>query len=80
MAFQLAIPFPSEAEALRVLAQEQRRWTATQRLSAVVDVLAAGEALSHAGGVREAQLQYHLSLEEDWRRRMKEFIQQHVAS
>ena len=80
MAFHLAIAFPSEAEALRVHAQAQRRWTATQRLSAVADVLAAGEALSHAGGVREAQLQFHLSLEEDCRRRMKEFIKQHVAS
>ena len=80
MAFHLAIPFPSEADALRKHAQAEQGWTATQRLLAVADALAAGEAMSLAGGLREAQLRYHLSLEEEWRRRMKEFIKQHVAS
>lgn len=80
MAFHLAIPFPSEAEALRKHAQAERRWTATQRLWAVADALAAGEALSRAGGMHEAQLRYQQTLEEEWRRRMQEFIQQHVAS
>jgi hypothetical protein len=52
--------------------------TPTQRLQAVVDVLSAAEALSIAGGVREAQLKYHQGLEDEWRQRMKEFIAQHV--
>lgn len=80
MAFHLPIAFPSEAEALRQQAQAEQCWTPTQRLLAVADILAASEVLSQAGGVRAAQLQYHQGLEDDWRRRMREFIQQHVAS
>jgi hypothetical protein len=80
MPFHLAIPFPSEAEALRKTARVEQQWTPTQRLFAVVDALCAAEAFSQAGGVREAQLKYHHSLEEEWQRRMKEFIKQYVRS
>jgi hypothetical protein len=56
----------------------ERQWTPAQRLLAVVDALAAAEALSQAGTVRKAQLKYHEDLEEEWRRRMKEFIKRHA--
>jgi hypothetical protein len=78
MTFHLELAFPSEAEELRQHSQAARRLTPTQRLLAVVDALGAAEALSRAGGVREAQLLYQQRLEEDWRRRIKEFFQQHV--
>lgn len=80
MSFHLAIPFASEAEALRKHLQREQQWSPGQRLLAVVDALAAVEALSRAGRVREAQLKYHRDLENAWRRQMKEFIRQHVAS
>jgi hypothetical protein len=80
MAFRVAIPFPSEAEALRKLVRAELRMTPMQRWAAVVDVLATAEVLSRAGGVREAQLKYQQGLEEEWRRRMREFIKHHVAS
>jgi predicted secreted protein len=80
MAFHLAVPFPSEAEALQKQAQAERHLTATQRLAAVADALAAVEALSRAGGLREAQLAYQQAQEDEWRRRMAEFIKKHVAS
>lgn len=80
MPFQLAVPFPSEAEALRRHLQTEQRLTPGQRLSAVADALAAVEALSQASGVRHAQLQYHQHLEDEWQRLMREFIQQHVPA
>jgi hypothetical protein len=80
MTLHLAIRFPSEADALRLHLRAEQRWTASQKLFAAANALAAAEALSQAGEVREAQLKYHASLEEDWRRRMKEFIKHHVPS
>jgi hypothetical protein len=80
MAFHLGIAFPSEADELRKHSQAAQRLTPTQRLLTVVDALAAAEAMSHAGGVRDAQLKYQQGLEDAWRRRMKEFIHQHLAS
>jgi len=80
MSFHLAIPFPSEAEALRKQSRVEQKWTGMQKLFAVIDALAAAEVFSLAGGVREAQLKYHQSLEEEWQRRMKEFIKQHASS
>jgi hypothetical protein len=80
MGFHLAIPFPSEAEALRKDTQAARAWTASRRLLAVADALAAAEALSQAGEVRAAQLRYHERLEAEWRRRMQEFLKEHGAS
>jgi hypothetical protein len=80
MVLQLGFEFPTEAEALRKHLHAEKGWKPSQRLLAVADALAAAEALSHAGGGRAAQLKYHQSLEEEWRRRMTEFIQQHVGS
>jgi hypothetical protein len=80
MPVQLPIAFPSEAEALRQYCLAQAGWTPTQRLLAVVDTLAAAEALSEAGGRREEQLKYQQGLEDEWRRRMMEFIKQHVRT
>ena len=80
MTLELGIPFPSEAEALRKEASAIRHWTPQQRWQAVVDTIVTAEALSRAGTVREAQLRYQQRLEDEWRRRMKEFIQQHAAS
>ena len=79
MALHLTIAFPSEARALREQMQSNQG-TPTQRLQAVVDALAATEAISHAGAVRPAQLQYHAHQEEEWQRRMKEFITKHVST
>jgi hypothetical protein len=80
MAIRLAIPFPTERSELRSQFAAERHWTLAQRLLAVVDALAAAEALFQAGTVREAQLKYHEDLEEEWRRRMKEFIQRHALA
>jgi hypothetical protein len=80
MPLKLQIPFAAEAEALRKQLRGERRLTPSQRLRAVADAVAAAEALSHAGKVREAQLRYHQGLEKEWQRRMKEFIARHVTS
>jgi hypothetical protein len=80
MAVRVAIAFPSEAEALRKQAQAERRLTPVQRLQAVADVVAAAEALARAGNGWAAQREHQRRLEEEWRRRIKEFIAQHVAS
>lgn len=77
---RVAIPFPSEAEALSKQAQAVRHLTALERMLAVADLLTAGETLARAGGVYEAQCQYQQRLEDEWRRRMQEFIQEHGAS
>ena len=79
MSFTLPIPFPSECEALRNHLRTERHLTPAQRLLAVVDALAAAEALSQAGQVRAAQLEYQQALEDDWRSRMMEFIKQHIV-
>jgi hypothetical protein len=78
MAIHFGIPFPTERSELRRQLAAERQWTLAQRLLAVVDALAAAEALSKSGTVREAQLKYHEDLEEEWRRRMKEFIKLHA--
>jgi hypothetical protein len=80
MALDLGISFPSEAESLRKQWEAEKHLTPEQRLLAVVDALTAAEALSNAGGLRQAQLKYQATLEEDWRERMKEFIKKHVIS
>lgn len=77
---RVVIPFPSEPEALYKQARAERRLTAQQRILAVADLVTAGETLARAGGVYEAQRQYQQRLEDEWRRCMREFIQQHVAS
>lgn len=79
MPIDLNIPFPSEAEALRKQAEVERDWTPTQRLRAMLDLLAAGEKLSKAGTIRIAQLKYHDELEKEENRRMMEVIAQHVV-
>ena len=76
----LPISFPSEAQQLREQLRAYAGATAEQRLEAVADTLAAVEALSIAGGRREAQLRYHDSCEREGRDRIREFIAQHVAS
>ena len=69
--------FLSEAEALRQHLRMEKDLTPSQRLHAVGDILAAAAALSQAGKMREAQVRHQIGLEEDWRRRMKEFIALH---
>lgn len=75
----LHVRFPSEAEALRKHLQIAQQLTAGQRLRAVADLVAAATALGKAGKVQSAQLRHQESLEEDWRRRMKEFIKKHAG-
>jgi Skp family chaperone for outer membrane proteins len=79
-AVQLPIPFPTEVEALRKQCQAEQQLSPAQRLRAALDAARAADTLSQAGRVRQAQLRYQQQLEEDWARRMKEFIQRHVAS
>jgi hypothetical protein len=78
MAIHLTIPFPTERSELQRQLAAERQWMPARCLLAVGDALAAAEALSQAGTVREAQLKYHEDLEEEWRRRMKEFIKRHA--
>jgi len=78
MPVNLPISFPSERARLQRLAEDAQGLTPTQRLLAVADALAAAEALSAAGGIRDAQLEYHQRREEEWQRIMKEFIAKHV--
>ena len=49
-----AVAFASEAAALHKHLRAEQHWTPTQRLLAVADALAAVEALSQAGTVRDA--------------------------
>ena len=79
MTVRVPIVFLSEAETLRRHARAERGLTATQRLQAVSDLLATVEALSRPEALRAAEFQHQQRLEAEWRRRMKEFIQQHGA-
>ncbi len=74
MSLDLPIAFPSDVSRLQRQVELERDWTPTQRLQAVVDLLAVAEALSIAGGRRAQQLEYHERCEQQWRQRMKEFI------
>jgi hypothetical protein len=77
---QLRVYFPTEAEALRKQCKAERHLSPIERLRAAVDAAHAADTLSRAGHVYEAQLRYQQQLEEDWARRMKEFIRQHLPS
>ncbi|MBI2807841.1 MAG: hypothetical protein HYX68_22900 [Planctomycetes bacterium] len=79
MAFSLGIRFPSEADAIRKQVQAQAGKSPGQKFLAALDVLDVAEKFSRAGTIRLEQLKIHARLEEDWQRRMKEFIKQHVA-
>lgn len=79
MAIELGITFPSEADALRQHVQFEARASCDERFCAVLDLLSVAETLSRAGKVRPQQLKYQELLEDEWQRRMKEFIKQHVA-
>ncbi len=65
---------------MRKQCQAERHLSPAQRLRAALDAAPAADLLSRAGQVRQAQLRYQQQMEEDWARRMKEFIQQNVAS
>jgi len=78
MPVNIPISFPSERDKLQRLAEDARGLTPTQRMLAVVDALAAADALSEAGGIRDAQLEYEQRCKEEWRQIMKEFIAKHL--
>ena len=80
MSVKLPISFPSEAEQLRQHLEAIHGLRPSERLLAVADALAAAETLSMFGGRRTAQLEYHRRREEQWHRRIKEFISEHVAT
>ena len=71
--------FPSEAAQLRERLRAERHLTPGERIYAVADALRVAESLSLAGQVRAAQLEYHRRQKEEWRRLMREFIDQHVG-
>lgn len=73
-----SLRFPSEAEQLRRRGRETQAMTAEQRLLAALDLLAAAETLSRAGDCRSEQLRLHENLEQEWRDRMKAFLDRHV--
>ena len=74
------ISFPSEKEQLRRQAEAERNLTPAQRLRAVSDALAASERLSMSSPQRAAQLEYHRRCEEEWQRRMRDFIALNLKS
>ncbi len=80
MSVKLPISFPSEAEQLQQHLEAIHGLTSSERLLAVADALAAAETLSMFGGRRTAQLEYHRRRKEQWHRRIKEFISEHVAT
>jgi hypothetical protein len=79
VSIDLPIEFPSEAEQLRARGEAARRLTPEQRLQAVADLLAAAEVLAAAGGHSLAESPYEKHCEQQWRDRMKEFIDRHVS-
>jgi hypothetical protein len=79
MRIDFPMVFPSEAEELRRRAEVARKLTPSERLWAAADALAAAERLSQAGNCRALQLEYHQRCEEEWRRRMSQFIREHVG-
>lgn len=80
MRVHLPIPFPSEAEQLRLQAEAEKGMSATERLLAVADALVAVESISLAGSQRKRQLEYHRNQEETWKKIMKKFIEQHART
>jgi len=78
MSTDLPNAFRSETAELRRQIEAERHLTPTERLRAVAEALVAAEKLSESGGRRAAQLAYHQSCEEEWRRRMNEFISQYA--
>jgi hypothetical protein len=80
VAIDLGIPFPSEAEALRQHAREERDLSPAQRLKLADDLTHTAITLSKAGGVYPAAIKRHEALEAEWRQRMLEFIAKHGAT
>jgi hypothetical protein len=79
MRSNLPMVFPSEAAELRRHVEVARKLTPSERLWAAADALAAAERLSLAGDCRALQLEYHQRCEEEWRRRMSQFITEHTG-
>ena len=79
MPLDLHISFPSEVSRLKRQAETQRDWTATQRIAAVAQTLAAVRALASAGGRSAGQLEYQQRCKRQWQQRMKEFIAKHAG-
>ena len=78
MPFTLNIPFPSEKETLQKQAEIECLWTPAKRMEALADLLKAADSLAKTNDLREKQWAWHDELEQDWQRRIREFIQKHV--
>jgi hypothetical protein len=79
MPYDLAISFPSEVARLKRQVENERDWTATQRIAAVAQSLKLVRTLASAGGRSAGQLEYQERCKRQWQQRMKEFIAKHAG-
>jgi hypothetical protein len=74
----IPIKFPSERERIQSDVESQRQWTASERITAVFDLVKVLAELGTAGGRATEQLAVHERRKQQWCEAMKEFIAKHV--
>jgi hypothetical protein len=74
---QPTIRFPDPADVMYEEAQAFRRLTPSERLTAILDLMASGLALIAGSPNREAARHLQVAQEEEWRRIQKELFRQH---
>jgi hypothetical protein len=74
----LPFQFPNEADAIYKEAEAFRHLSPTERLLAILDLIASGTALLNQSPHREASLRLQRAHEAEWQRVQKELFARHV--
>ena len=74
---QMPITFPAIADVISDEAAAFRRLSPTDRVLAILDLIASGEALLQASPTREIGLRLKEQDEQAWRNAYADFFQQH---
>jgi hypothetical protein len=77
VAVKVPIQFPPEADEIYEEAKEFRSLSSTERLDAILDLMASSMALMEHSPHREASLLLQEKDEEEWRKAQKELFARH---
>ena len=77
-AMELPIRFPSQADVIYEEALAYRRLSPTDRLLAILDLIASGAAMLEHSPRREESLCQHQAQEDEWQRIQKELFARHA--
>ena len=78
MPLELPYRFPDEAQKIRAEALKFRRLSPDERFTKILDLIGSGEMLMADSPKREIARRLREHDEAEWRRRMKELIDNHV--